>query len=68
MTPKEISDMLPSKFEQKYIRLYWKGKAIKTDESKRKKLINAFSRIKVLPLVNAKGKRLISKVKLVDVQ
>lgn len=67
MTQKEISDMLPNKFEQMYIRLYWKGGANRRDESKRKKLIHVFSRIKVLPLVNARGKRLKSQVRLVDV-
>lgn len=63
MTPEETSDMLPSKFNQMYIRLYWKGKDIKADESKRNKLKNVFSKIKVLPLVKAKYP-----VRLVDVQ
>lgn len=68
MTQEETSDMLPSKFKQLYIRLYWKGKDIKADESKRERLIKEFSRIKVLPLVNAKGKSLKSQMRLVDVQ
>lgn len=36
--------MFPAKFQQMYIRLYWKG--TKNDESNRKKIENSFSKIK----------------------
>lgn len=66
MDEKEISDMFPAKFQQMYIRLYWKG--TKNDESNRKKIEDIFSKIKELPLVDAKGKSLKSKVTLVDMK
>lgn len=66
MDEKEISDMFPAKFQQMYIRLYWKG--TKNDESNRKKIEDIFSKIKELPLGDAKGKSLKSKVTLVDMK
>lgn len=39
----EISDMLPEKFQQIYIRLYWKGS--KSDDIKKQEIKDAFSRI-----------------------